>query len=273
MDFLLLFKAAIMGLVEGITEFLPISSTGHLILAGQLLDFWTLEKRDMFAVAVQIGAIAAVIYEYWGKLWGALIGAFTGQEQGRRLSIILIVASIPIVIIGLTFGDVVKEYLFNAITVAIALIIGGFIILWAERRQHDIVTHEVDDLSFKQATLIGLIQCLALFPGTSRSGSTIIGSLFLGISRKAAAEFSFFLGIPVLMGAGLLDMYKMRHELHSNDFGVLAVGIIVAFISALIVIRALIRYVSKHDFTVFAYYRIGFGLIILATWWTGWVHW
>ncbi|HQW53952.1 MAG TPA: undecaprenyl-diphosphate phosphatase [Acinetobacter sp.] len=273
MDFLLLFKAAIMGLVEGITEFLPISSTGHLILAGQLLDFWTLEKRDMFAVAVQIGAIAAVIYEYWGKLWGALIGAFTGQEQGRRLSINLIVASIPIVIIGLTFGDVVKEYLFNAITVAIALIIGGFIILWAERRQHDIVTHEVDDLSFKQATLIGLIQCLALFPGTSRSGSTIIGSLFLGISRKAAAEFSFFLGIPVLMGAGLLDMYKMRHELHSNDFGVLAVGIIVAFISALIVIRALIRYVSKHDFTVFAYYRIGFGLIILATWWTGWVHW
>mgnify|MGYP005609706129 FL=1 len=273
MDFLLLFKAAIMGLVEGITEFLPISSTGHLILAGQLLDFWTLEKRDMFAVAVQIGAIAAVIYEYWGKLWGALIGAFTGQEQGRRLSINLIVASIPIVIIGLSFGDVVKEYLFNAITVAIALIIGGFIILWAERRQHDIVTHEVDDLSFKQATLIGLIQCLALFPGTSRSGSTIIGSLFLGISRKAAAEFSFFLGIPVLMGAGLLDMYKMRHELHSNDFGVLAVGIIVAFISALIVIRALIRYVSKHDFTVFAYYRIGFGLIILATWWTGWVHW
>jgi undecaprenyl-diphosphatase len=273
MDFLLLFKAAIMGLVEGITEFLPISSTGHLILAGQLLDFWTLEKRDMFAVAVQIGAIAAVIYEYWGKLWGALIGAFTGQEQGRRLSINLIVASIPIVIIGLTFGDVVKEYLFNAITVAIALIIGGFIILWAERRQHDIVTHEVDDLSFKQATLIGLIQCLALFPGTSRSGSTIIGSLFLGISRKAAAEFSFFLGIPVLMGAGLLDMYKMRHDLHSNDFGVLAVGIVVAFISALIVIRALIRYVSKHDFTVFAYYRIGFGLIILATWWTGWVHW
>ena len=215
MDFLLLFKAAIMGLVEGITEFLPISSTGHLILAGQLLDFWTLEKRDMFAVAVQIGAIAAVIYEYWGKLWGALIGAFTGQEQGRRLSINLIVASIPIVIIGLTFGDVVKEYLFNAITVAIALIIGGFIILWAERRQHDIVTHEVDDLSFKQATLIGLIQCLALFPGTSRSGSTIIGSLFLGISRKAAAEFSFFLGIPVLMGAGLLDMYKMRHDLHA----------------------------------------------------------
>ena len=161
----------------------------------------------------------------------------------------------------------------NAITVAIALIVGGFIILWAERRPHQIVTQEVDDLSFKQATLIGLIQCLALIPGTSRSGSTIIGSLFLGVSRKAAAEFSFFLGIPVLMGAGLLDMYKMRHELHSNDMAVLAVGIVVAFISALIVIRALIRYVSKPDFTAFAYYRIVFGLLILATWWTGWVHW
>ena len=273
MDLLLLFKAAIMGLVEGITEFLPISSTGHLILAGQLLDFWTIEKRDMFAVAVQIGAIAAVIYEYWGKLWGALIGGLKGQEQGRRLSINLIIASIPIVIVGLTFGDVIKAYLFNAITVAIALIVGGFIILWAERRPHSIQTQEVDDLTYKQATLIGLIQCLALFPGTSRSGSTIIGSLFLGVSRKAAAEFSFILGIPVLMGAGLLDMYKMRADLHSNDMAVLAVGIIVAFISALIVIRALIRYVSKHDFTAFAYYRIGFGLFILATWWTGWVTW
>lgn len=273
MDILLLFKAAIMGLVEGITEFLPISSTGHLILSGQLLDFWTVEKRDMFAVAVQIGAIAAVIYEYWGKLWGALIGAMKGQEQGRRLSLNLIIASIPIVIIGLTFGDVVKAYLFNAITVAIALIVGAFIILWAERRQHLVVSSEVDDLTLKQATLIGLIQCFALIPGTSRSGSTIIGSLFLGISRKAAAEFSFFLGIPVLMGAGLLDMYKMRNDLHSNDLAVLAVGIVVAFISALIVIRALIRYVSKHDFTAFAYYRIGFGIFILATWWTGWVHW
>ena len=159
-------------------------------------------------------------------------------------------------------GEDIKAYLFNAITVAIALIVGGFIILWAERRPHSIQTQEVDDLTYKQATLIGLIQCLALFPGTSRSGSTIIGSLFLGVSRKAAAEFSLFLGIPVLMGAGLLDMYKMRADLHSNDMAVLAVGIIVAFISALIVIRALIRYVSKHDFTAFAYYRIGFGPFI-----------
>ena len=262
-----------MGLVEGITEFLPISSTGHLILTGQLLEFWTPEKRDMFSVAVQIGAIAAVIYQYWGKLWGALIGAFTGDIQGRRLSINLIVATIPIMAIGLTFGSVVKAYLFNAVTVACALIVGGFIILWAERRQHQIKSQEVENLTFKQAVLIGLIQCFALVPGTSRSGSTIIGSLFLGVSRKAAAEFSFFLGIPVLMGAGLLDMYKMRHELHLADLEILCIGIIVAFISALIVIRALIRFVSKHDFSIFAYFRFVFGILILLTWYTGWVQW
>lgn len=273
MDLILLFKAAIMGLVEGITEFLPISSTGHLILTGQLLDFWTPEKRDMFSVAVQIGAIAAVIYQYWGKLWGALVGALTGQEQGRRLSLNLIVATIPIMLIGLVFGKAVKECLFNAVTVAIALIIGGFIILWAERRPHQIKSHEVENLTLKQAILIGLIQCFALIPGTSRSGSTIIGSLFLGVSRKAAAEFSFFLGIPVLIGAGLLDLYKMRHDLHTTDLEVLGVGILVAFVSALIVIRALIQYVSKHDFSVFAYYRIIFGLIILMTWCTGWIQW
>ncbi|WP_269915223.1 undecaprenyl-diphosphate phosphatase [Acinetobacter sp. HY1485] len=273
MDLILLFKAAIMGLVEGITEFLPISSTGHLILTGQLLDFWTPEKRDMFSVAVQIGAIAAVIYQYWGKLWGALIGALTGDVQGRRLSINLIVATIPIMLIGLTFGETVKAYLFNAVTVACALIVGGFIILWAERRQHQIKSQEVENLTFKQAVIIGLIQCFALVPGTSRSGSTIIGSLFLGVSRKAAAEFSFFLGIPVLMGAGLLDMYKMRHDLHVADMEILGVGIIVAFVSALIVIRALIRYVSKHDFSIFAYYRIVFGILILLTWYTGWVQW
>lgn len=273
MDLILLLKAVIMGLVEGITEFLPISSTGHLILTGQLLDFWTKDKRDMFEVAVQIGAIAAVIYEYWGKLWGALIGAFKGHEQGKRLSLNLIIASIPIVLLGLSIGKTIQAYLFNAVTVAIALIVGGFLIFWAERRSHQVHTATVENINVKQAVWIGLIQCLALIPGTSRSGATIIGSLFLGISRTAAAEFSFFLGIPVLMGAGFLNLYKMRHELTSNDLSVLAVGIIVAFISALIVIRALIRYVSKHDFTIFAYYRIVFGMLILLTYYTGWIQW
>lgn len=273
MDLWLLLQAVIMGLVEGITEFLPISSTGHLILTAQLLDFWTPEKRHMFEVAVQIGAIAAVIYEYWGKLWGALIGALKGEADGLRLALGLIVASIPIVILGLTFGDAIQDMLFNAVTVAMALIVGGVVILWAEKRDHQIVEQEVEQIGLKKAALIGLIQCLALIPGTSRSGATIIGGLLMGVSRKAAAEFSFFLGIPVLMGAGFLALYKEHDTLVGGDWGVLGVGIVVAFISALLVIRALIRYVSKHDFTVFAWYRIVFGALILLTAWTGWVQW
>ena len=269
----LLIQAFIMGLVEGITEFLPISSTGHLILTAQLLDFWTPEKRELFEVAVQIGAIAAVIYEYWGKLWGALMGAIRGEANGLRLVFGLLIASIPIVILGLTFGSQIKAYLFNAITVAIALIVGGVVILWAEKRQHHITEHTVEQIGLKNAALIGLIQCLALVPGTSRSGATIIGSLLMGVSRTAAAEFSFFLGIPVLMGAGLLDLYKHHSVLAAPDWSVLGVGMITAFVSALLVIRALIRYVSKHDFTVFAWYRIGFGGLILLTALTGWVHW
>ncbi len=273
MDIWLLIQAIIMGLVEGITEFLPISSTGHLILTAQLLDFWTPEKREVFAVAVQIGAIAAVIYEYWGKLWGALIGALRGEDNGLRMALGLIVATIPIVILGLSFGDLIKQYLFNANTVAIALIVGGVIILWAERRPHHIKEQEVEQIGLKKAMAIGLIQCFALIPGTSRSGATIIGGLLMGVSRKAAAEFSFFLGIPVLMGAGLLDLYKSHDILHTQDWLVLGVGMVTAFISALIVIRALIRYVSNHDFTVFAWYRIIFGLLILITAYMGWIQW
>lgn len=273
MDVLLWLQAVIMGLVEGITEFLPVSSTGHLILAGHLLDFWTEDKRKLFEVAIQIGAIVAVIYEYWGKLWGALVGALRGEPNGQRLALGLIVASVPIVVLGLTLGDAIKAYLFNPLTVALALIVGGMVILWAEKREHQVVEQEVEQIGLKKAAAIGLIQCLALIPGTSRSGATIIGSLLMGVSRKAAAEFSFFLGIPVLMGAGLLDLFKHRHELVADDLVVLGIGMVTAFISALLVIRALIRYVSRHDFTVFAWYRIGFGLLILLTSWTGLVHW
>ncbi|MFA9204747.1 MAG: undecaprenyl-diphosphate phosphatase, partial [Flavobacteriales bacterium] len=184
-----------------------------------------------------------------------------------------IVATIPIVILGLSFGDLIKQYLFNVNTVAIALIVGGVIILWAERRPHHIKEQEVEQIGLKKAMAIGLIQCFALIPGTSRSGATIIGGLLMGVSRKAAAEFSFFLGIPVLMGAGLLDLYKSHDILHTQDWLVLGVGMVTAFISALIVIRALIRYVSNHDFTVFAWYRIIFGLLILITAYTGLIQW
>ncbi|MGY5393612.1 MULTISPECIES: undecaprenyl-diphosphate phosphatase [Acinetobacter] len=274
MDLLLLLKAAIMGIVEGITEFLPISSTGHLILASELMNFWTKEKSDVFVVAIQMGAIAAVIYEYWARLWGAATGMFTGEPKGRHLGFNLIIASIPIIIIGLTFGQMVKELLFNDITVGMGLIIGGLIIMWIERNPPKVNAQEVDNISYKEAIWIGLIQVLSLIPGTSRSGATIIGAMFLGVSRKAATEFSFFLGIPVIVGAGLLDLYQSYDVFQTTeDWTVLAVGLIVSFISALILIRALVAYVAKRDFMVFAWYRILSGLVILLFAFTGWKLW
>ena len=274
MDLLLLLKAAIMGIVEGITEFLPISSTGHLILASELMNFWTKEKSDLFVVAIQMGAIAAVIYQYWGKLWGAAIGLFTGEKKGRHLGISIIVASIPIMIVGLTFGDTVKTLLFNDISVAIGLIVGGLVIWWVEKHPPKVNAAEVENISIKEAIYIGLIQVLALIPGTSRSGATIIGGMMLGVSRKAATEFSFFLGIPVIVGAGLLDLLKNYHIYQTTqDWTVFFVGLIVSFVSALILIRVLVAYVAKRDFMVFAWYRIASGLLILLFALTGWRLW
>lgn len=274
MDLLLLLQAAIMGIVEGITEFLPISSTGHLILAAELMDFWTKEKSDVFVIAIQMGAIVAVIYEYWARLWGAATGMFTGEIRGRRLGFSLIMASIPIMIIGLTFGQAVKGLLFNDIAVAIGLIVGGLIIMWIEKNPRPVNAQEVENISYKEAMWIGLIQVLSLIPGTSRSGATIIGAMFLGISRKAATEFSFFLGIPVIVGAGLLDLYQSYDVFESTqDWAVLATGIIVSFVSALILIRVLVAYVAKRDFMVFAWYRIISGLVILLFAFTGWKLW
>lgn len=274
MDLLLLLQAAIMGIVEGITEFLPISSTGHLILAAELMDFWTQKKSDVFVIAIQMGAIIAVIYEYWARLWGAATGMFTGEIRGRRLGFSLIMASIPIMIIGLTFGQAVKGLLFNDIAVAIGLIVGGLIIMWIEKNPRPVNAQEVENISYKEAMWIGLIQVLSLIPGTSRSGATIIGAMFLGISRKAATEFSFFLGIPVIVGAGLLDLYQSYDVFETTqDWAVLATGIIVSFVSALILIRVLVAYVAKRDFMVFAWYRIISGLVILLFAFTGWKLW
>ncbi len=273
MDVVLLLKAVVMGLVEGVTEFLPVSSTGHLILAGDLLNFWTEDKRDAFEVSIQMGAILAVMWQYWGRLWGALRGVLAGDRTSIQFAVNLIAASIPAAVIGLVFGAVLKHYLFNAYTVALALIVGGLIILWAERRQHTTTVTDVDQLTLPKAMVIGLVQCLAFIPGTSRSGATIIGSLFLGLSRTTATEFSFFLGIPVLLGAGTLDLVKHRQVFIASDWLVVLVGAVVSFIAALVVIRALIRYVSQHDFTVFAWYRIGFGALILLTAALNWVSW
>lgn len=277
MDIVLIIKAIIMAVVEGITEFLPISSTGYLIISAELLDFWEKAKSDVFVVTIQLGAILAVIYEYWGKLWAALMGFITGKGMGRQLGVGLLLATIPIVIVGFTIADYVKTYLFNVYTVSIALIIGGLIIFWVENRvktgKIQLVAKEVEYISIKQATIIGLIQCLSLIPGTSRSGATIIGALYLGASRKAAAEFSFFLGIPVLVGAGLLDTYKSRDVLVGNDWIIMGIGTFGSFVFALLAIRWLVAWVSSRDFKIFGWLRIITGVVILLTGVTGWINW
>ena len=272
MDIILLIQAVIMGIVEGITEFLPISSTGYLILSADIMGFWTKEKVDLFVVVVQLGAILAVIYDYWGRLWHALVGLVTGKADGmsnpRQLGLSLIVATIPVMLLGFTFADEIKLYLFNPVTVAIMLIIGGLLIFYVENRPKPIIAEEAEDVSLKTALMIGLFQCLALVPGTSRSGATIIGALWLGVSRKASAEFSFFLGIPVIVGAALLDLVK-HHDVMTNseDWLVLGVGTVVSFIVALLCIRLLVAWVSRRDFKIFAWLRIVTGIVVLIAAW------
>ena len=273
MDIILLLKAILMGLIEGATEFLPVSSTGHLIITASLINFWTLEKRHVFEVAIQLGAILAVCYQYRQRLIDVTQGLFKGQSAAWTFATNILIAFMPAAVIGLFARDFIKGYLFNPVSVATALVVGGFIILFAEKRQHQVRIAEVDDLKPLDALKLGLAQCCALIPGTSRSGATIIGGLFFGLSRKAAAEFSFFLAIPTMVAATFYDVYKSRDDFILADFPVFAVGFIAAFIAGLIVVRTLVAYVSKHDFTIFAYYRIVFGCFILATAWFGLIDW
>jgi undecaprenyl-diphosphatase len=272
MDILLLLKAAIMGVVEGATEFLPISSTGHLILAGDLLNFMDHEKRGVFDIAIQLGAILAVVWEYRQRFVSTFAGI--GRDPiANRLIINLSIAFLPLAILGLTFGSQIKATLFKPVPVAIAFIVGALIILWAEKREHTVTIETVDDIQPIDALKLGFAQAVALIPGMSRSGSTIIGGLFFGLSRKAAAEFSFFLAVPTLGIASVYSMYKDSALISMDDIGAWIVGFIFAFISAMIAVRALIRYVSHHDFTIFAWYRIAFGVIVLVTAYTGLVNW
>jgi len=283
MDLMLLLKAAVMGVVEGLTEFLPISSTGHLILAGSLLNF-TGEAAKVFDVAIQTGAMLAVVWEYRARL-GRTVAGITHDPQAQRFALNVLIAFLPAAFFGLLLGGWVKKHLFSPVPVASAFIIGGLLILWIEARHKRLYgerdlegarqarVETVDDMTPADALKVGLLQCLALFPGTSRSGATIMGALVLGFSRKAAAEFSFFLGIPTLMGAGAYSVYKHRDALSVGDLPMFAVGTVVAFFSALVCIRWLIRYVSSHDFVPFAWYRIVFGGVVLLTAYTGWVTW
>jgi undecaprenyl-diphosphatase len=271
-DIVLLVKAAIMGIVEGLTEFLPISSTGHLILAGSLLGFDD-DKAKVFDIAIQTGAIFAVILVYWQKIHSTVV-ALPRQPKARRLAINVVLGFIPAVVLGLVFGNMIKAHLFTPVVVASTFIIGGFIILWAEKRPPGSVRIEhVDDMTMWDALKVGLVQCFAMIPGTSRSGSTIIGGMLLGLSRQAATDFSFFLAIPTLIGAGAYSLYKERALLSVADIPLFSVGLVFSFISAWLCVRWLLKYISTHDFIPFAWYRIAFGIVVLATAWTGTVVW
>ena len=272
MDIVLLVKAAIMGIVEGLTEFLPISSTGHLILAGALLGFDD-ERAKVFDIAIQTGAIFAVILVYWHKI-SATVVALPRQAKARRFALNVFLGFLPAVVLGLAIGSMVKAHLFTPVVVATTFIVGGFIILWAEKRPPGAVRIEnVDDMTPLDALKVGLVQCLAMVPGTSRSGATIIGGMLLGLSRKAATDFSFFVGIPTLVGAGAYSLYKARALLSWADLPMFLVGLVFSFISAWLCVRWLLRYISSHDFVPFAYYRIAFGIVVLATSWSGLVVW
>jgi undecaprenyl-diphosphatase len=272
MDLILTLKTIILGIVEGLTEFLPVSSTGHLILVGDLLNFND-EKGKLFEIVIQVGAILAVCWEYRAKIAAVIVGLPT-QKSAQKFAFNLMIAFVPLASLGLLFGKHIKAALFKPIPVALAFIIGAFVIIWAEKREHKIRIHEVEDLSPLDALKLGIAQAFALIPGTSRSGATIIGGLLFGLSRKAATEFSFFLAIPTLIIASLYDLYKHRELLDlATDAPYFAAGLIAAFLSALLAIKALLRYISHHDFIIFAWYRIAFGLIVIATAYSGLVQW
>ena len=271
-DTVLLLKAAVMGLVEGLTEFLPISSTGHLILTGALLGLDG-EKDKVFDIAIQTGAILAVIIVYWQKI-SSTIKALPHSAAAQRFAFNVFIGFVPAVVLGLLLGKAIKAHLFTPGVVASTFIIGGLIILWAERRPASTVRiHEVEDMRGRDALKVGLVQCLAMIPGTSRSGATIIGGMLLGLSRKAATDFSFYLAIPTLIGAGVYSLYKERALLSMADAPMFAVGLLFSFLSAWVCVRWLLRFISSHSFEVFAWYRIVFGLVVLGTSYSGLVTW
>jgi undecaprenyl-diphosphatase len=278
---MLLLKAAAMGVVEGLTEFLPVSSTGHLILAGALLGFDD-EKAKVFDIAIQTGAIFAVVIVFWEKISATVI-ALPSQRLARRFAVNVLIGFLPAVVLGLLFGKVIKAHLFTPTVVATTFILGGLVILWVERwgrkPLHDghpddhVRIMNVESMSPLDALKVGLVQCLAMVPGTSRSGATIIGGMLLGLSRKAATEFSFYLAIPTLIGAGVYSLYKERALLSLDDMPMFCIGLVFSFISALVCVRWLLRYISTHNFVPFAWYRIAFGAVVLLTSYQGWIVW
>ena len=277
MDTLLLIKAAIMGVVEGLTEFLPVSSTGHLILTEALLKPGVDENvMHAFEVAIQPGAILAIFIVYW-QLISRTLGTLHTSANSRKLVANIIIGFLPAAVIGFAIHKKITQYLFNGPVVATAFIVGALVILWVETRKDRLPRiHHIDEMTSFDALKVGLCQCFGMIPGTSRSGSTIIGGLLVGLSRPVATEFSFFLAIPTLIGASVLEVFKVRHELAANAHEYLpmfAVGFVVSFLAAWVCVRWLLRYVATHTFIPFAWYRIAFGIVVLATWLTGMVQW
>ncbi len=271
-QWIFLAKAAVMGIVEGLTEFLPISSTGHLILTGSLLGF-TDDKSKVFDIAIQTGAIVAVMIVYAQRLRETIVGLGLGSAQAKRFTLNVAIAFLPAVVLGLAFGKAIKAHLFTPTVVATAFIVGAFVILWAERRVAEARIQSVDEMTPWDALKVGLVQCLAMIPGTSRSGATIIGGMLLGLSRKAATDFSFYLAIPTLIGAGVYSLYKERALLSAADLPLFAVGLLMSFVSAWFCVRWLLRYIASHTFTPFAWYHIAFGVLVRDTAHFGWVTW
>ncbi len=271
MELSLLLKALILGVVEGLTEFLPISSTGHLILVGSLLNF-NGEIGKVFEVVIQSGAMLAIILEYRRKFSSVALGVFR-EAAARKFVLNLVIAFLPAAVLGLLLSKYIKQVLFRPAPVAAAFIVGAFVILWVERRNLRVRVEHVDSMSTGDAFKVGLAQTLALIPGTSRSGATIIGGMLFGLSRRAATEFSFFLAVPTLLAAAAYDLFKHRALLHRQELGVFALGFATAFLSAFLCIRWLLRYIGRHNFNPFAWYRIGFGVLILVTAYFGVVNW
>ena len=266
MDWLLAGKALILGVVEGLTEFLPVSSTGHLIVVGSLLDFND-DYAKSFDVVIQLGAILAVCWEYRRRIGSVLTGLPT-RPDARRFALNVVIATIPAVVLGVLFEKTIKGALFSPLPVAYALVAGGLVILWAEARQRargavPPRVQSVDALSPLDALKVGLAQCFALSPGMSRSGSTIIGGMLFGLERRVATEFSFFLAMPIIFGATAFELFRGWRLLSADALGIFTLGFVAAFISAFACVRWLLRYIAAHDFTVFAWYRIAFGLLIL----------
>jgi undecaprenyl-diphosphatase len=271
MDLWTTVSVLILGVVEGLTEFLPISSTGHQIIVADVLDFGG-ERAMAFNIIIQLGAILAVVWEFRRKILDIVSGLPT-QRRAQQFTLNLLIGFLPAVVLGVLFADTIHHYLFNPVTVAVALVVGGVIMLWAERRDHVVYVDHVDDMRWTDALKVGFAQCLAMIPGTSRSGSTIIGGLLFGLSRKAATEFSFFLAMPTMVGAAVYSGYKYRDLFQASDFPVFALGFVTAFVFAMIAVRGLLKFIASHSYAVFAWYRIAFGMLILATWLFGWVNW